>query len=354
MVSKAQLIPKFTQIKDTYTIDRYLGQGAFGSVYRVRHRFLGIQALKIFHPGSISEEQEPELFNEAYILSKLTHENIVRVYEANTFVLNGERYCYIAMEFIDGNTLAHLLEEKVRLSIELALNIQKDICCGLAQAHKLLPPVVHRDVKPQNIMLGFKDKDITAKVSDFGLARHVDPITRITTAGGTLAVLPPEGFWNYESPASDVFSAGIIFYIMLAGVPPFAMPSETRYTNKKDVEVAIRVSRSKKSDPPSKFNPQLDNAIDNIVLKSLEPDIKNRYQDAAEFLKVIEEYQYGREAFYEEEVQKALKLGTQYSTLKEAVKLLEDIISRQPPNKRRYLEERYKQTLNNWRRGMIM
>lgn len=354
MVNKKECIPRFTQIKDTYTVDDYLGQGAFGAVYKVRHKFLGIQVLKIFHPGSISQGQEAELFNEAYILSKLTHENVVRVYEANTFVLSGTKYCYIAMEFIDGDTLSHFIEEKVRLPIDLAMNIQKGICRGLSQAHKLSPPVVHRDVKPQNVILGVKENCIIAKVSDFGLAKHVDPITRITTAGGTLAFLPPEGFWNYETPASDVFSAGIIFYIMLAGVPPFAMPSETHYTNQKVIETAIRSSRGKKPEPPSKFNSQLDNTIDKIVLKALEPDIKNRYQNAEEFLKIIEEYQQEREASLDTEIQKALRLGTQYSTLKEAITLLEAAILKQPEHKRQYIEEKYKQTLKNWKRGMIM
>jgi len=354
MTNRIELIPRFTQIRDTYTVDTYLGQGAFGAVYKVRHKFMGIQALKIFHPGSISLEQQSELFNEAYILSKLTHENVVRVYEANTFVFNGTKCCYIAMEFIDGNTLSRFLEEKVRLPINLALSIQMDICRGLAQAHKLSPPVVHRDVKPQNVILGLKEKKIIAKVSDFGLAKHVDPITRITTAGGTLAFLSPEGFWNYETPASDVFSSGIIFYIMVAGVPPFAMPPEARYTNQKDIETGIKASRKKRPEPPSKFNPQLDNDIDRIILKALEPDIKNRYQNADEFLKVIEEYQQGREVSLDSDIQKALDLGTQYSTLRKAVVLLEEVISKQPESKRRHLEEKYKQVLKNWKRGMIM
>ncbi len=354
MINRIEPIPRFTQIRDTYTIDAYLGQGAFGAVYKVRHKFMGIQALKIFHPGSISLEQQSELFNEAYILSKLTHKNVVRVYEANTFVFNGIKHCYLAMEFIEGKTLFNFLEEKVRLPIDLAVIIQKDICRGLAQAHKLSPPVVHRDVKPQNILLGSENENMIAKVSDFGLAKHVDPITRITTAGGTLAFLPPEGFWNYEAPASDVFSAGIVFYIMLAGVPPFVMPPDTQYTNNKDIEADIRASRSKRPEPPSKFNSQLDKTIDKIVLKALEPDIKNRYQNAGEFLKIIEEYQQEREVSLDGEIQKALKLGSQYLTLKEAISVLEEIILKQPEIKRRYLEERYKQTLKNWKRGMIL
>ena len=138
MKSKRITIPKHTKIRDTYTIDAFLGEGAFGGVYKVRHKYLGIQALKIFHPGSIPKEQEPELFNEAYVLAKLTHENIVRIYEANTFKLGNNRYCYIAMEFVEGGTLAKHIERTVRFSTDAALNIQKDICLGLAQMHKII------------------------------------------------------------------------------------------------------------------------------------------------------------------------------------------------------------------------
>ena len=122
------LFPKHTKIRDTYTIDSFLGKGAFGSVYMVRHKYLGIQVLKIFHPGIIPKEQEPELFNEAYILSKITHENIVRVYEANTFEYNGNRYCYIAMEYVKGGTLSSYIEKLIKLPIDMAIEMQRGIC----------------------------------------------------------------------------------------------------------------------------------------------------------------------------------------------------------------------------------
>src|SRR3989338_7560545 len=156
MTTVKTLIPQYTKIKDTYTIDDLLGAGAFGAVYKARHKYLGFQALKIFHQGSIPKEQEAELFNEAYILSKLTHENVVRVYEANTFMFNGNRRCYVAMEYVDGVSLDKFISNEVRISPDIAIEIQKGICRGLAQAHRLEPPVVHRDVKPQNVMMFHK------------------------------------------------------------------------------------------------------------------------------------------------------------------------------------------------------
>lgn len=354
MSVKRILVPRHTKIRDTYTIDSFLGEGAFGGVYKVRHKYLGIQALKIFHPGSIPKEQEAELFNEAYVLSKLTHENVVRVYEANTFDFDNNRYCYIAMEFVKGGTLADYLEQTVRLPIELAIQIQQDICCGLMQLHKSEPPLVHRDVKPQNVMIDRKDNKIIAKISDFGLAKHVDPITRITEAAGTLAYLPPEGFWDYETPASDVFSAGIIFYIMVAGVSPFTMPAGHNSTKKNEIQSAIISSRNQKPAPPSKYNLDLDAEIDEIILKALEVDIKNRYKDAEELYNALNQYQLQKIKLPDENIKKALEMGKQYRTLNEAIKLLENAIVQHPKDKQRQIKEKYKETLDNWRKGVIM
>jgi len=353
MMTEYILFPKYTKIRDTYTIDSFLGKGTFGSVYMVRHKYLGIQVLKIFHPGIIPKVQEPELFNEAYILSKITHENVVRIYEANTFEHNGNRYCYIAMEYVKGGTLSSYIEKLVRLPIDMAIEMQRGICCGLAQLHKSKPPLVHRDIKPQNIMISMTNK-IIAKVSDFGLVKHVDPITRMTEAAGTLSYLPPEGFWGYETPASDVFSAGIIFYIMLTGVAPFKMPAVHKCIKRDELKNAIIVSRNKKLEPPSKFNLDLDGEINDIVLKALEPNIKKRYQDAGAFLNAIDQYQQKKFRLPYENVKKALEMGKQYANLKIATDLLEKSIAQYPKDKQRELKEKYKRILDNWKRGVVM
>jgi len=354
MTIKKILIPQHTKIRDTYSIDRFIGEGAFGGVYKTRHKYLGIQALKIFHPGSISKEQEPLLFNEAYILSRITHDNIVRVYEANTFEYDNCKYCYIAMEYVEGGTLADYINSEIKVPIEIAIGIQKDICCGLSKLHSAEPPLVHRDVKPQNIMLSVKERKLIAKVSDFGLAKHVDPVTRITEAAGTLAYLPPEGFWDYESPASDVFSMGIIFYTMVTGIPPYKMPSGYQATKKNEIKSAIKASRNKIPPLPSQFNPDLDNGIDEIILKALAPDIKNRFANAQEFYDSIIQYELQKIKIPDQNIEKALVMGKQYSKLKEAIKLLEDSISQQPKDRQKILKAKYSETLRNWKKGVVM
>jgi serine/threonine-protein kinase len=93
-------LPQFTVIRDTYTVDGVLGEGAFGVVYKVRHKFLGIQALKVFHPEKLSQQNQDELLNEAFILSKITHPNVVRVFDANHFDWRGQVLSYVAMEYV--------------------------------------------------------------------------------------------------------------------------------------------------------------------------------------------------------------------------------------------------------------
>ena len=354
MVNSSLRIPKYTKIRDTYTVIEFLGEGAFGAVYQVRHQFLGLQAMKIFHQGTMSEKQESDLILEANMLIKFTDENIVRVYDANTFEFNDNRYCYVAMEYVNGGTLAHFIEEKVKLPINLALKIQQDICQGLARAHKMSPPIVHRDIKPQNVMISKNEDDIVAKVSDFGLANHVDPVTRVIAAAGTLAYLPPEGFWNYETPASDVFSAGIILYIMLTGVAPFKMPSGYQETVRHEIKMAILASRNKKPDPPSKYKPELDKRMDELVLKALDPDPKKRYKNAWEFLKAIEAYIAGKDEELEDKIEEALNLGRQYTSLGNAIQLMESIIVGQSPQKQKELRDKYAKVISNWKKGMIM
>lgn len=345
--------PKYTKIRDTYTIEYLLGEGSFGSVYRVRHKYMGIQALKIFNLGIIGLKEEAELFNEAYILSKITHPNLVRIFEANSFHYKGDKYYYIAMEYVKGGTLSEYFREKGSIEINEALNLQKDICSGLSQLHKEEPPLIHRDIKLQNIMLE-PGKRLTAKISDFGLIRHVDEKTMISEAAGTLFYLPPEAFWNYETTASDVFSAGIVFYMMLTGVPPFESNNSIDENENKSIVDNIIKSRKNKPKPPSFFNPKIDGELDEIVLKALETRIENRYQNAIEFLGVIKRYEHNKSIQLLKNIEKALELGKQYSKLDKAIELLEKTILQYPLNEQGHVKERYIKILENWKKGVIM
>lgn len=352
------LLSQYTPIDSTYTIERFLGGGTFGEVYLARHKFLGMQALKIFRPGVVAPEQEGDLFNEAFVLSKITHQNVVRIYNTNTFAYHGQTLAYIAMEYIPGETLRQYVRKVGGLNFEDAMRLQLHICDGLAQAHALTPPVVHRDVKPENILVRGTGKEALAKVADFGLARHVNSTTRLIQAAGTLAYMAPEGFWGYESPASDVFSAAVIFYWLLTGCEPFATPGGYDLSTKEGVRSAVLLSRQKLPTPPSKIEGvHLDYRVDSLIAKALSFEAKQRYPDALEFGKAIRAIQQGlaegggeaQASSAEVLVSEAMALAKQYATLQQAADTLENAIRVDPA-----LDHRYRPYVLRWRNGLML
>ncbi len=354
MAQDFKKLPAGEVIRDTYTIESVLGEGAFGVVYKVRHKFLGFQALKVFHPEKVSQAVANNFLNEAVILSKITHPNVVRVFEANHFDLDGTSVAYVVMEYVPSGTLAAYIHKKAHLEPPLAIAIILMICRGLAQVHQLNPPIIHRDIKPHNIMLDTTTVEIIAKVSDFGQAQPADPVTLLAQSAGTLAYMAPEGFWNYKSLASDVYSVGMIFYMLLTGTSPFKMPPQEKYSNTKEVERAVRKSRSVVIKRPSTLREGLDRQLDQIVLKSLAYDAENRYQNAQEFLLALEEYQFFNEKAFQKRMAEVLALGRQFRDLPDAIFALEAVLQSLPQEKKPGFLSRYGVFLESWRKGIIL
>lgn len=279
-------------IKETYTVNRFIGEGAFAEVYRVKHKFLGLQALKVLKPDKINKKDQSDLVSEATILSNITHPNVVRVFEANSFEKAEKELFFISMEYVSGETLFQLLKRKIRIAFPLALSIQRDICAGLSIAHRQNPPVIHRDIKPQNVLLSYDTSTPIGKVSDFGVAKVVNPETRMTDTAGTVVYLPPEGFWGFHTIASDVFSAGIVLYQMVTGMSPWNYDfTEVGYDDIDAMETEVLKARKQKPQKPSFINDQCNSQLDEIILKAIEEDPSQRFKDATEFLNALLDYE---------------------------------------------------------------
>jgi len=290
--NESRLLSPGEIIKDTYVVDRFLGSGAFAEVYRVTHKYLGMQAMKVLKPHAVKDEGLKLFLSEATILTNITHPNVVRIFDANSFKSKQQELFFIAMEFVSGETLFQLIKRKIRISLPLALSIQREICAGLSVAHKQQPAIIHRDVKPQNILLSYDNNIAQAKVSDFGVAKAVNLRTRITDSAGTITYLPPEGFWNYHTQASDVFSAGIVFYQMVTGVSPWLYDFSNVLKDDQDaVETIVLKARKKDPPRPSSIVEQCDDQLDEILLKSLAQDPSKRFKDAMEFLSALIDYE---------------------------------------------------------------
>jgi len=343
-------------LRDTYTVLEKLGEGAFSEVFLVRHRFLGLQAMKVFKSNSHSPTSDQ--FKEAFILSKLAHPNIVRIFEANKIgVTSGER-SYVTMEHAAGGTLHSFLSSQPRLRPDISVRFQKQICAGLSAAHSQKPAIIHRDVKPQNILLTGDASDLCVKVADFGLAKNIDPQLRMVSAAGTLLYMPPEGFHHYETPASDVYSAGIIFYQMLTGKFPFPAVD---YTTEQEFRLGLAKTRTLVPTPPSQISVGIDKRYDDVCLNALQPDVRKRFQSASDFLSALETLDKDsiesqkpldsddRTRAASKKAQKAMEMGRQYAELSAAIQLLEEALQEAPS-----LTRQYGEVLAQWKSGVVL
>ena len=280
----SSLLSKGKILKNTYEIDKFIGAGAFGEVYRVKHKFLGYQALKLLKSEILDDQQKKSFISEATILSNITHPNVVRVFDANYFRSKKKKIYFISMEYVPGETLIRLLERENKLGLDMSISIIKDICRGISIAHDHEPPVIHRDIKPQNILLSYDEKKPVAKVSDFGVAKVVDQKMRITDSAGTLTFMAPEGFLGVQNTRSDVFSAGLIFYQMVTGIQPWSIDTSILGNNNSAIESAIFKARKKPPQKPSYFDENISKNIDEIIMTSISLEDSNRFESAQTFL----------------------------------------------------------------------
>lgn len=284
------LLEEGTKIRDTYEVERFLGEGAFAEVYRVNHKFLGRQAMKVFKQTFKDADEVVKMLGEAILLSKIGHPNIVRVFDANTVDTKMGMCGYFTMEYVPGGTLDKFWRSYGRkhIPIETCVDLMKQICRGLCVAHKASPPIIHRDIKPQNILVGYEADGLRARLSDFGLAKEVNPLTLLATAAGTLAFKPPEAFSgkrHSDSPAADVFALGVTLYLLLTDELPFEVDA--------DLGWGQDASKWKIPDKPSDWNVQVNPKLDRIVMKCIDFDASKRYQNADELLEVLETWKPG-------------------------------------------------------------
>lgn len=274
-------------IRATYEVERFLGEGAFAEVYRVRHQFLGRQAMKVFKKVGVEHAAIMKMMDEAILLSRIGHPNIIRVFDANVFdTVNG--VCgYFTMENVSGGSLDKFWRSygNELIPIETSLDLIKQVCRGLAVAHESDPPIIHRDIKPHNILIGYQNDGLRARLSDFGLAKSVNPLTLLASAAGTLQFKAPETFQKKKSDscAGDIWAMGVTLYMMLTDLLPYEMSSELLWENKKVF--------SKPVAPPSSFNVEVDDALDRIVMRCLDLDPEKRYRDAGSLLGDLDKWQ---------------------------------------------------------------
>ncbi|MDH5546755.1 MAG: protein kinase [Gammaproteobacteria bacterium] len=211
-------------LANKYKIKHEIARGAFGVVYLAHHTALDRDtAIKALHAHYSEEPNFRKRFlREAKALAKLNHENIVSIYD----IIEEENRHYIVMEFVDGESLYERLSSSDHLSLETAVDIALQTAKGLEYAHQF--GIVHRDIKPQNIML---DKNGKVKLTDFGIVAAADEanLTMVGQVIGTPRYMSPEQAFGQEVDSrSDIYSLGIVFYQMISGKTPFDNMSSTQ------------------------------------------------------------------------------------------------------------------------------
>lgn len=284
------LLTEGQNIRDTYEVERFLGEGAFAEVYRVRHRFLGRQAMKVFKSAGMTLRDIEDMLGEALLLTRIGHPNIVRVFDANTVETPKGLYGYFTMENVSGGSLEKYWQSHTNRFVPVAetINIIKQVLSGLCVAHREDPPIIHRDIKPQNILVGYERDGLRARISDFGLAKRVNPLTLLATAAGTISFKPPESFTDSkgDSCSADVWAIGTTLYLLLTDHFPYKFPSDLGWGST-DLfkEVVI---------PASERNADVNPALDDIIARTLSVRPADRYPNAMELLKDLERWKPGQ------------------------------------------------------------
>lgn len=254
-----------------YELMERIGGGGMAVVFKARCKLLNrFVAVKILRNEFINDEEFVKRFRiEAQAAASLSHPNIVSIFDVG----HENDIHYIVMEYIDGITLKDYIDKKGALAWKEAASIAIQICSAIEHAHK--NHIVHRDIKPHNILL---TREGIAKVTDFGIARAVSSST-ITMVGSTIGSVhyfsPEQARGGFTDEKSDLYSLGITIYEMVTGKVPF--DGET------PVAVALKHIQSK-ADRPIDVNPAIPRGINDIILRAIKKELNLRYQSASELL----------------------------------------------------------------------
>jgi len=265
---------------DRYEVIEELGEGGMGKVYRVEDKKIKEEvALKLIKPEIAADKRTIERFsNELKFSRRIAHRNVCKMYDLG----EEEGTHYITMEYVPGEDLRGSIRRFGQLPIGKSISIAKQICEGLAEAHRL--GVVHRDLKSSNIMI---DKEGNVRIMDFGLARSLEAkgITRAGTMIGTPEYMSPEQVEGKETDQrSDIYSLGVILYEMATGRVPF------------EGETLLSIVMKHKSEAPKnpkEVNAQIPEGLSQLILKCMEKDKEKRYQDAKELISELTKIEKG-------------------------------------------------------------
>ncbi|RHP48475.1 Stk1 family PASTA domain-containing Ser/Thr kinase [Clostridium sp. AF32-12BH] len=258
-----------TFLQDRYEILEQIGSGGMSVVYKAKcHKLNRLVAIKVLKEEFCNDSSFVSKFKmEAQSAAGLSHPNIVSVYD----VIDEGKLHYIVMELIEGITLKSYIQKKGRLEVKESIGIAIQVAQGIAAAHE--QHIIHRDIKPQNMIIS---KDGKVKVADFGIARAVSAQTMTSSAMGSVHYISPEqARGGFSDERSDIYSLGVTMYEMVTGQVPF----------EGDNTVAIAIAHLENAVvPPSVYNPEIPVSLERIILTCMEKKPERRYRSAQDVI----------------------------------------------------------------------
>jgi serine/threonine-protein kinase len=263
------------EILGRYKILDVIGRGAMGIVYKAVDpaidRVVAIKTIDLSHNKEELEEYEARFQQEIKAAGRFSHPNIVTIYDVG----RTDRVAYMAMEFLNGRELKDLLISGQRLGIEVTVELMVQVADGLAYAHE--HDIIHRDVKPSNIMVLNMPSGVLAKITDFGIARMPGSVVKTMTGvvlGSPRYMSPEQVLGKVIDHRSDIFSLGVVLYETLTGAAAFEGDN---------LNAVMYATCNTNPVPPSTRNPAAPQMLDLIVAKALAKNVDERYQTMREF-----------------------------------------------------------------------
>lgn len=270
----------------SYKVQFFLKKGTYAENYRVKDKEGQLKFLKLFCLSKLHHSQftsEGEVL-EIEIAQQLKHPNVVGYVDSGSTLIEQQKYAYLVLNFISGETLADKMAREGNLSVYEVKNYILEVLKGVAYLHSLPQPIIHNELTNLNVMLDLQSGVATPRIIDFGYARYLQQSHKeFTTEGLSPFYMANEVFNKIFSIQSDIFSVGALYYHLLNGLPPYFTEISDYRAGNTDIEEIISAEREK----PLHFDEEIDEQTRAIIQKALQPSPENRFQSAEEFIAVL-------------------------------------------------------------------
>lgn len=270
----------------SYKVQFFLKKGTYAENYRVKDKEGQLKFLKLFCLSKLHHSQftsEGEVL-EIEIAQQLKHPNVVGYVDSGSTLIEQQKYAYLVLNFISGETLADKMAREGNLSVYEAKNYILEVLKGVAYLHSLPQPIIHNELTNLNVMLDLQSGVATPRIIDFGYARYLQQSHKeFTTEGLSPFYMANEVFNKIFSIQSDIFSVGALYYHLLNGLPPYFTEISDYRAGNTDIEEIILAEREK----PLHFDEEIDEQTQAIIQKALQPFPENRFQSAEEFIAML-------------------------------------------------------------------